>query len=297
MSVLDVRRRVDPAGIMKYQRATDRAILSRFNKVVINLHQAIMLTDVLCISNREPIPADPFVIPIQPLRGLSVTDKHGYFMEWLIDTVSAVGLGYDSTMVWLEERASAIYEAGCTRALSELRRLTLPIPTENAPLTHYSPLPQARIHREISTVSIQGFRWAIEKVTTHMVEDISSTVLQGLTLNWDIGVIWSTIHRILYGGGTTLNTNEDNTPFYISYYYRMVSHTETMRIFHKAVIQTYRDNYVDNVNVLVEHQTQHDDSVCSECASLEGTTYSIDAAEDIIPVHPNCRCFVVPVVQ
>lgn len=40
--------------------------------------------------------------------------------------------------------------------------------------------------------------------------------------------------------------------------------------------------------------TAGDDRVCNLCEELAGHTYSLAAARNIIPRHPNCRCVVVP---
>jgi hypothetical protein len=47
----------------------------------------------------------------------------------------------------------------------------------------------------------------------------------------------------------------------------------------------------------VEHQTAGDSRVCPQCASLQGTRYTIAEARGVVPVHPRCRCAWKPVVE
>lgn len=47
----------------------------------------------------------------------------------------------------------------------------------------------------------------------------------------------------------------------------------------------------------VELQTAGDARVCPVCASLEGSTSTIDEARGVIPVHPRCRCAWLPVTN
>jgi len=42
--------------------------------------------------------------------------------------------------------------------------------------------------------------------------------------------------------------------------------------------------------------TEMDDRVCSDCDALEGMTFSPDDAPSC-PMHPNCRCYLVPVTK
>jgi hypothetical protein len=37
--------------------------------------------------------------------------------------------------------------------------------------------------------------------------------------------------------------------------------------------------------------------VCERCSALEGKLYSIEEAEGLILVHPNCRCTFIPAVK
>lgn len=45
---------------------------------------------------------------------------------------------------------------------------------------------------------------------------------------------------------------------------------------------------------LVEFVTAGDELVCQECEDLEGSVFTYTEAIGIIPVHPSCRCAVVP---
>lgn len=49
---------------------------------------------------------------------------------------------------------------------------------------------------------------------------------------------------------------------------------------------------------LVNVQTAGDEKVCPECIALAaGGPYSVDEADTLLPVHPNCRCALVPVEE
>jgi len=69
------------------------------------------------------------------------------------------------------------------------------------------------------------------------------------------------------------------------------------RAHHRALVKTYELYQVRGVYVLAEILTARDDRVCSICASLEGEIYTLDQVRDLIPLHPLCRCMILPVAM
>lgn len=69
---------------------------------------------------------------------------------------------------------------------------------------------------------------------------------------------------------------------------KMIARTEVNSIKNKAKLQAYKDNGVQWVDI----NTMGDNRVCQDCINLEeNNPYPIDEIWDLIPVHPNCRCF------
>ncbi len=77
---------------------------------------------------------------------------------------------------------------------------------------------------------------------------------------------------------------------------RTLARTEIIRAHADASLSSYREAGLEGVSVQAEFSTARDDAVCPECEALEGQVFSLDAAQGIIPVHPNCRCAFLPVV-
>jgi SPP1 gp7 family putative phage head morphogenesis protein len=74
----------------------------------------------------------------------------------------------------------------------------------------------------------------------------------------------------------------------------MIARTETVRAHHKATIGEYRQAEAIGITVKAEFQTRSGNP-CPECSALEGQIFTIDEADDLIPVHPNCYCVTLPV--
>ena len=76
----------------------------------------------------------------------------------------------------------------------------------------------------------------------------------------------------------------------------VIARTETIHAHAEGQLDSLSLLGVDKVSAQVEFSTAGDDRVCSQCADLEGSTYTIDEARGIIPIHPNCRCAWIPVI-
>lgn len=54
--------------------------------------------------------------------------------------------------------------------------------------------------------------------------------------------------------------------------------------------------FTDAQEEMLQFTTAGDNDVCPDCEDMEGMVFSIDEAEGVIPVHPNCRCAWVPIM-
>lgn len=67
----------------------------------------------------------------------------------------------------------------------------------------------------------------------------------------------------------------------------MIARTEKSRLINKAKYNAFKENGVEYVNII----TRHDYRVCEECLWYESNNpHHIDQVEDLIPIHPRCRC-------
>jgi hypothetical protein len=86
-----------------------------------------------------------------------------------------------------------------------------------------------------------------------------------------------------------------------------IARTETIRAHHQGSIATYAEAGVYGVEVMAETMTVAGDAenfeemhVCPKCVALQERTraepITLEEALPLIPVHPNCRCVVIPKV-
>lgn len=76
-----------------------------------------------------------------------------------------------------------------------------------------------------------------------------------------------------------------------------LARTEVVHTYAEGSLDSYERLGVEEVGAKVEWSTAGDDLVCPRCAALEGQTFPIKKARGMIPLHPNCRCAWLPVID
>ena len=72
-----------------------------------------------------------------------------------------------------------------------------------------------------------------------------------------------------------------------------IARTETVRMANKGVLELYKDNNIKQTRFLAALSER----TCPICEGLNGRVYTIEQSAGMIPIHPNCRCTWVPVVE
>ncbi len=78
---------------------------------------------------------------------------------------------------------------------------------------------------------------------------------------------------------------------------KMIAHTEMMRAYHKSTIQDYKNSARLGIEIKAEWKTAGDNRVCDLCKALDGKLFTLDEIEDMIPLHPECRCIALPYIE
>ena len=101
------------------------------------------------------------------------------------------------------------------------------------------------------------------------------------------------IHTVVTGKKTSDLKKELMHRFNVSYGRAdALVRTELAHIQTQAAQQRYRDYGLDEMEVLVDP----DERTCPVCSKLHGKRYSINDKPPV-PVHPRCRCCMIPVVK
>lgn len=77
----------------------------------------------------------------------------------------------------------------------------------------------------------------------------------------------------------------------------MIAHTEILRAHHRRSMQDTKNWREWDVFGQVEWSTAGDNRVCERCKEMKGKVFSVEEIEDMIPLHPECRCIAIPLCE
>ena len=73
----------------------------------------------------------------------------------------------------------------------------------------------------------------------------------------------------------------------------MIARTETVRLANEGLLNLYKDNQIEKVSFLAALS----DRTCPICEGLNGRVYKINESHGVIPVHTNCRCTWISIIE
>lgn len=274
---------IDPTRTKTLRTKFERQMYKRLSKLKGLIVKSIVQNDALALKTNVELPRRAFEFR-------TLDEKHVLFMEWLreqerlgileITRLPLIGGGREWTQTFIQ----SAYQKGILRARQELRAqgvdtpeftgaavgdsvgvaFNMPVHSERAQLIY------SRVFTELKGITSQMDSAISRELAQGMIEGQSPRVIaRRLNKEVDIGIMRS----------------------------RRLARTEVVRAHHSAMMAEYRMLGAEGVEIMTEFLTAGDGKVCIKCASLAGKRFTLDEAENLIPVHPNCRCTAIPVVE
>lgn len=288
----------DPTHTTVLRNIFAQQMRKRFDKVKRELYQAIVTMDGFGLNRLT-------IHQIMPQQFNFPTDKKKIeeFMKWLsklIDQEILIAgtmpqLGRALAQEWTNLYVLDSYKRGVIRARAEMRNAGYNVPTidESGGIDAVMMSP---IHMDrVGILYIRVFE-DLKGITNNMSSQISRVLAQGMMDGDNPRVIARKLLKVMTGEGKDLAIT-DSLGRFIPAKRRaeMLARTEIIRAHHKGAIQEMRNWAIEGVHVLAEFSTAGDDRVCEQCGNLQGNIYTLDEAENLIPVHPMCRCCIIPI--
>ncbi|WP_050049744.1 minor capsid protein [Halostagnicola sp. A56] len=207
------------------------------------------------------------------------------FREWLETAMESEVLEVidRDENVWVRRA----YERGLEDADTNLRQAGLDIESTDAEAARQ--LVQMPVHERKLQVLFSRNYAELDGITNAVAQQITRELADGVAAGENPTEMARRISDRIDKIGKTRST--------------VLARTETINAHTQATIERYRQQGVDSVGLEpeVQVQTAGDQRVCSQCASVaQGGPWTLDefeGSENQPPIHPQCRCTVIPIVN
>lgn len=265
-------RRVDPTRTVLVRRNFERELVRRFKRVKAAIRKSIVEDNDLVLNARFDFPRSE--------------QKVSAFMDWIREMVSrdVLEVSYGTPVEraasqhWTNVYLRSAYQKGLEHAASQIRKGGGTVAQEWVDSGFYRP-----VHADRAGLIYTRTYSDLKGVTDAMDSQISSVLAQGIIEGRGV----QQIARMLTDRVDKIGITRA----------RVIARTEVIRAHAEATLNSYEEAGVAGVQVQAEFTTAQDNAVCRKCKALEGKKYPIEKAHGIIPVHPNCRCAFLPIVE
>jgi SPP1 gp7 family putative phage head morphogenesis protein len=285
-------RRTDPTQTKTLRAQYERACVSRFKRLRKDIIASIVDRDCFALQVRSP-----FVLKATEIRQFDFPrseDKVAAFMDWLraeIDTgilevQERTGTRIAGHTAWQNLYIRSAYLKGNEDAIRNIEALGLVAPQPITSIVFPVPLHADRLGL-LFTRNFEDLRG----ITREMSRQIAIALTEGLSrAQTPIQIAKAITDRVDKIGLTRART---------------LARTEIIRAHAEATLNTYEQAGILEVetNPEIEIATAGDTHVCPQCKAKAYTAggtlrrYTLAQARGLLPVHPNCRCAFLPVVE
>lgn len=265
---------VDPTRTLTLRRKYEAEMYKRFRKLKGRILEKIVEQDGFGLKTNRDF-------------DFARTDqKISAFMDWInqaqaqdiLEVMPGTPISQAASQSWQSTYVRSSYQRGLQNATNELKSEGVEVADSYVQGAFFRP-----IHADRLGLAFTRNFTELKGITDAMDQQISRALAQGLAEGHNPLDIARTINNRVDKIGITRA--------------RMLARTEVIRAHTMANVAVYREAGVEGVKVRAEFTTAGDGRVCPECESLEGEIFTLDEIERLIPVHPNCRCQALPVVQ
>lgn len=214
------------------------------------------------------------------------SEKVEAFMDWLnaqmraevLEVTEGPARRVTGENAWTAKYVRASYRQGMQRAANEMQQAGVDPPDEDLDRAFQRPIHADRV----GLLYTRAFD-ELRGITEATGQAVSRVLSQGIAEGKNPRVIARDLNRRV----TAIGENRA----------RIMARTEVVRAHHVATINSYREAGLETATVKAEWATAGDDRVCQRCQRMEGRVFTLDEIEGEIPLHPQCRCVALPIVN
>jgi SPP1 gp7 family putative phage head morphogenesis protein len=209
---------------------------------------------------------------------------------------------------WIKTYIDSGYQQGIKRGRQELKKLGIEVDDGSYPGSTSDPI-QVSFNNpmnadRVGLIYTRAYS-SLKGITAEMDSIVSDVLALGMADGRGPREIARLLNKVITGMGTgddlaILDSLGRKIPALRRA--EVLARTEIIRAHHQANIAEYRAAGIMGIKIQAEFLTAGDNRVCRECSDkamdVNGKMiiYSIDEVENMIPVHPQCRCVALPYI-
>ena len=312
---------IDPTRTLTTRTKFVGAMRNRFAQLMAVIRHAVVELDVLALNKQKVISN---ALPVSDLTSqqyefMSSDQKIEAFVTWMNEQVKKYILSGGTSGIrsfgnlfpevtearnsWIKTYIDSAYQQGIRRARSEMQKLGIEVDDGTYPGSTSDPI-QAAFNNpmnadRVGLIYTRAYS-SLKGITDAMDSTVSDVLAMGMADGRGPREIARLLNKAITGEGTGQDLSLiDSLGRFIPAKRRAetLARTEVIRAHHQANIGEYRAAGLLGVKVQAEFLTAGDARVCPECSDLNGKIYALDQAENLIPVHPQCRCVALPYIE
>lgn len=271
--------RVDPTRTLTLRRKFEADAYRRLVELRKAIREFIGRQDVMRLNQVTPPSEDRFAFKRSD-------EKVSEFMDWLgiatqetiLETSKGTVATYSGSKSWADTYIVTAYQKGLASGVQQMGSQGVEISDRFIDSAFLRP-----VHADRAGLIFTRTFNELKGITDEMSKQMSRVLAQGIAEGKGSEAIAKMLADRVDKIGITRA--------------RLLARTETIAAHAEAALNMYREAGLHGVTAQVEFATAGDDKVCPRCQGLEGKVYTLDEADGLIPVHPNCRCTWLPVVD
>jgi SPP1 gp7 family putative phage head morphogenesis protein len=307
---------IDPTKTITLRQRFVRDMNSRFFRLMADVREAVVDLDVFGLK-KEAVKVNASGLSTGAFDFPTNSRKIDAFTEWMDSKAREYILAQGTSgmrlsgqivtgmtdieaarKVWINTYLDSAYQQGIRRARQELRKKGVEIDEGQMGGDPIKVAFNGPIHADRVGMIYTRAYTSLKGITAEMESAVSDVLAMGLAEGRGPKQIARILDKTITGRGEDLGI-VDKLGRRIDSKRRaeVLARTETIRAHHAANMGEYRAAGAMGISVLAEHLTAGDGRVCPKCAPLNGKKYTLEEAEYIIPVHPQCRCVAIPYIE
>jgi len=303
---------VDPTRTITTRQRFVAAMRSKFAQLMKDIKEALIDLDVLALTetnrlmfNAAGLSAKQFNFPRSDQKiEAFVNWLHGKNNEYILSNAkSGIQIVRDSLVSspteardsWMKTYIDSAYQQGIKRSRQELKKQGVEIDDGSLGGNPIQVAFNSMVHADrVGLIYTRAYS-SLKSITGEMESAVSDVLAMGMAAGKHPIELAKLLDKTITGRGESLEIT-DSLGRKIDSQRRaeVLARTETIRAHHSANIGEYRAAGVMGIKIQVEYLTAGDDRVCKRCSPLDKKIFSVDEAENLIPVHPQCRCVALP---